>query len=288
MSASIAPDVHRIVDASRDAGRGLVWSEVMRAFVQDLRKRGYSVLTLRDYRSDIAQLSTMTQVLPEEVDEDVLQEAWFGLKRAGFGAAVLRRKRAAHHSFLQFIKSRRRPEPLAVALWRMAASEPPADRVLLGLIITAGVRLSEIPAMEGRDIRLRSGTIRIRDGMRILPLHPALRAVFDLSRNEVPLVPFRPLLPGITGFPVNARTMHARFRRIARRLGWPALRPDEVRRDVAAHLMASGTPHGLVAAFLARDRGRPVAPRRGRFLDLTCLEPRLVTLPLIVSASNEQ
>ena len=154
MSASIAPDVHRIVDASRDAGRGLVWSEVIRSFVQDLRKRGYSVLTLRDYRSDIAQLSTMTQALPEEVDDDVLQEAWFGLKRAGFGPAVLRRKRAAHHAFLQFLKSKRRPEPLAVALWRMAASEPPADRVLLGLIITAGARLSEIPAMEGRDIRL--------------------------------------------------------------------------------------------------------------------------------------
>jgi hypothetical protein len=74
--------------------------------------------------------------------------------------------------------------------------------------------------------------------------------------------------------------MHARFRRIVRRLGWPVLRPDEVRRDVAAHLMSTGTPQGLVAAFLARDRGRPVAPRRGRFLDLTCLESRLETLPL--------
>ena len=51
--------------------------------------------------------------------------------------------------------------------------------------------------------------------------------------------------------------------------------------------MAAGTPQGLVAAFLARDRGRPVAPRRGRFLDLTCLEPRLETLPLVVPDSNE-
>jgi site-specific recombinase XerC len=287
MSASIAPGAQRLVDAPRDAGRGLLWSETIRAFVQDLRKRGYSVLTLRDYRSDIAQLSTMTQAVPDGIDDGVLEEVWFALKRAGFGAAVLRRKRAAHHSFRQFLKERKRSEPLAVALWRRAAGEPAADRLLLGLIITAGARLSEIPAMEGRDVRLRSGTIRIRLGMRILPLHPALRELFDLARNEVPLVPFRPLLPGITGFPVNARTMHARFRRIARRLGWPALRPDEVRRDVAAHLMAAGTPHGLVAAFLARDRGRPVAPRRGRFLDLTCLQPRLETLPLLAPASND-
>ena len=152
--------------------------------------------------------------------------------------------------------------------------------MLLGLIIATGARLIEIPAMERRDIRLKNNTVRIRSGLRILPLHPSLRDLFEQVRNEVPLVPFRPLLPGINGFPVNARTMHARFRRLARRLGYPTLRPDEVRRDVAAHLITMGTPHGLVAAFLARDRGRPVAPRRGGFLDLTCLEPRLIQLPL--------
>jgi site-specific recombinase XerC len=272
---------HGLAEAPPGAGaRGLIWSETLRSFVQDLRKRGYSVLTLRDYRSDIAQLSTIARVLPDDLDENALEEAWFALKRASFGAAVLRRKRAAHHSFLQYLRERRRPEPLAVALWKRAAGEPAADRVLLGLIIAAGVRLTELPSMEGRDIRLRGGTVRIRRGMRILPMHPALRDLFEATRSEVPLVPFRPLLPGINGFPVNARTMHARFRRIVRRLGWPALRPDEVRRDVAAHLMSSGTPQGLVAAFLARDRGRPVAPRRGRFLDLTCLESRLETLAL--------
>lgn len=278
---SAITEVHGLPEAPPSAGaRGLIWSETLRAFVQDLRKRGYSVLTLRDYRSDIAQLSTIARVVPDDLDESVLDEAWFALKRASFGAAVLRRKRAAHHSFLQFLRERRRPEPLAVSLWKRACGEPAADRVLLGLIIAAGVRLTELPSMEGRDIRLRSGTVRIRRGMRILPMHPALRDLFEASRIEVPLVPFRPLLPGVNGFPVNSRTMHARFRRIVRRLGWPALRPDEVRRDVAAHLMSSGTPQGLVAAFLARDRGRPVAPRRGRFLDLTCLESRLETLPL--------
>jgi hypothetical protein len=58
------------------------------------------------------------------------------------------------------------------------------------------------------------------------------------------------------------------------------VRPDDLRRDVAAHLIAEGTPMGLVAAFLARDRGRPVAPRRGRMLDLECIAPRLDRLPL--------
>jgi integrase len=280
MSARVASDRSRLAETPDTASLGLAWSEALRAFAHDLRKRGYSALTLRDYRGDIAQLSTLTRAAPLEVDEALLETASLALRRAGFGPAVLRRKRAAHHSFLQFIRERDRPEPLAVSLWKGASQEPAADRILLGLLIATGARLTEIPSMEGRDIRLRSGTVQIRRGMRILPLHPALRDLFEASREEVPLVPFRPLLPGINGFPVNARTMHARFRRLCRRLGWPHLRPDEVRRDVAAHLMVAGTPHGLVAAFLARDRGRPVAPRRGRFLDLTCLQPRLELLPL--------
>jgi integrase len=279
MSATFAPEASRPLEIP-GAQRGLVWSEAIRAFVYDLKKRGYSMLTLRDYRSDIAQLSTMTPGLPADVTEAVVEGVWETLRRSGFGAAVLRRKRAAHHSFMQFVRERHRTEPLCVTLWDRARAEPAADRVLLGLVVAAGVRLLELPSMEGRDIRLRSNTVRIRHGLRILPLHPALRDLFEEVRNEVPLVPFRPLLPGVNGFPVNARTMHARFRRLARRLGFPALRPDEVRRDVAAHLMASGTPHGLVAAFLARDRGRPVAPRRGGYVDLTCLEPRLVLLRL--------
>jgi integrase len=280
MSATIAPDAQRLLETPATVSRGLLWSEAIRAFVHDLKKRGYSVLTLRDYRSDIAQLSTLVPAVPVEVDDAVIEDAWCALRRAGFGAAVLRRKRAAHHSFMQFVRERGRPEPLSVTLWRRSVTEPAPDRVLLGLLVATGARLIEIPAMEGRDVRLKSNTIRIRSGLRILPMHPALRELFDEVRNEVPLVPFRPLLPGANGFPVNARTMHARFRRLAKRLGFPALRPDEVRRDVAAHLMATGTPPGLVAAFLARDRGRPVAPRRSGFLDLTCLEPRLVQLSL--------
>lgn len=280
MAARVASDGSRLAEMPGTGSLGLLWSEALRAFAYDLRRRGYSALTMRDYRSDIAQLSTLSPATPSEIDDESLETAWLALRRAGFGPAVLRRKRAAHHSFLQFMRERDRTEPLAISLWKGAAGEPAADRILLGLLIAAGARLTEIPSMEGRDIRLRSGTVQIRHGMRILPLHPALRDLFEASRQEVPLLPFRPLLPGINGFPVNARTMHARFRRLCRRLGWPNLRPDEVRRDVAAHLMASGTPHGLVAAFLARDRGRPVAPRRGRFLDLTCLEPRLDQLPL--------
>ena len=121
MSPIIAPDASRLLETPATVNRSLLWSEAIRAFVHDLRKRGYSVLTLRDYRSDIAQLSTMMPVLPSQVDEALIEEAWHTLRRAGFGAAVLRRKRAAHHSFAQFLRERNRAERICVTLWNRAA-----------------------------------------------------------------------------------------------------------------------------------------------------------------------
>ncbi|HYC78787.1 MAG TPA: hypothetical protein VEI02_14275, partial [Planctomycetota bacterium] len=105
-------------------------------------------------------------------------------------------------------------------------------------------------------------------------------------RREAPLLAFRPILPGANGFPVNTRTLHARFRRLAQRIGAPTLRPDDLRRELAAHLVEQQVPQGLIAAFLARDRGRPVAPRHGQMTDLTCLAERLGSFPLGAEAES--
>lgn len=263
-----------------DSVRDTAWEEAERNFVVDLRRRGYSLLTLRDYQGDVERLRAEVDAAPAELrpaDVDRTLAAWAA---GGMSAGILRRKRSALRGFLAFLgRSEERTLPAAEAWSRLMRLAAP-DRLMVALVAAAGARLHELCALEGRDLRSRSGVVRFREGLRIVPMHPALRLVVDDARREMPLVAFRPVLPGHNGFAVNTRTMHARFRRAAIRLGAPDLRPDDLRRELAAHLTARETPQGLVAAFLARDRGRPLAPRRGGLADLTCLSERIASYPL--------
>jgi site-specific recombinase XerC len=258
----------------------LAWQEALRSFLVDLRGRGYSLLTLRDYQGDVERLRRVAAVAPAELTGEAVAAALETWRTEGVAPSVLRRKRSALRGFLSFLG--RSPERIcsAAELWRRAAGEPAEDRLLIGLVTAAGARLPELCAVEGRDLKVRARVVRLRAGLRLVPMHPALAALLEELRHETPWAPFRPVLGGRHGFPVNVRTMHARFRRLVTRLGVPDLNPDHLRREVAAHLVGLRTPQGLVSAFLARDRGRPVAPRNGALADLTCLAERLASFPL--------
>ncbi len=279
MNSTLAVRPRVSADMGWSHDRNMDWSDAIRDFVAHLRTRSYSRLTLRDYQVDLAQLATLIRVAPTDVRAGDFDAIAAELHDLGFGASVLRRKRAAHRAFVDFMATRNRAQPISLELWRAATTAPATERVLLGLLTAGGVRLGEIAALEGRDVRLRTETLVVRRGMRIVPLHPALADLFVNFENEVPLMPYRPLLAGLNGFAVNTRTMHARFRRMMVRLGHPSIRPDDLRRDVAAQLLQLGTAPGVVGAFLGRDRGRPVAPRRGKLVDLTSMSARLTAIP---------
>jgi integrase len=201
------------------------------------------------------------------------------LEEEGFDLPIRRRKISAYLRFLDFIRSRKELELVGPKVLDRARNLRPQDRVLLSLNYLAGFRLSEIAHLEGRDVRLKKGTLVTRLGYRIVPLHPALKALFLELRDQLALAPYRPILTGVTGYPLNSRTLHARFQRLALRIGRPDLRPDTLRREASAYLTRLGAPPGLVRAFLGKDRGRPMAPRQGRMLDLLCLADRLARLP---------
>ncbi|HMS15921.1 MAG TPA: tyrosine-type recombinase/integrase [Planctomycetota bacterium] len=154
-----------------------------------------------------------------------------------------------------------------------------SDQVLVAAISYAGLRPCELVQLEGRDIRMKQDLITCRSGMRVIPMHPTLKEVLLRYRREFPQPPYRPLLPGPNGFPVNTRTLHARFRRLMTRIGLPDVCPESLRRDTAARLRAMGAPPGLVRAFLGKDQGRACAPRRGQHNDLTSLRQRLFRVP---------
>ncbi|HYC79098.1 MAG TPA: site-specific integrase, partial [Planctomycetota bacterium] len=123
----------------RRAALDLAWTEALRCFLIDLRRRGYSLLTLRDYQSDVMRLRRFAgDAAPSEVTGahvDAALETW---RRVGFGLPVLRRKRSALRSFLRFQEERRRTAGRVADLWARASKLPAADRLLFGFVAAAG------------------------------------------------------------------------------------------------------------------------------------------------------
>ncbi|MAG56817.1 MAG: hypothetical protein CMJ83_11040, partial [Planctomycetes bacterium] len=219
---------------------------------------------------------------PTRLDETHLRQMERILETEGMPLHARRRRVSAWRKFLRFLHERTSALGLGAALIQTAKRESHGDRLLLGLVALVGLRLCEIAALEGRDIRPRKRQIVSRFGFRIVPLHPWIESLFIEARRREPIAAYRPLLPGPNGFPVNARTLHSRFSRTMTRLGHPGLKPDTLRREASELLTRMGTPPGLVQAFLGKDRGRPIAPRRGRLVDLTCLRDRINRLPTAV------
>lgn len=253
----------------------------------DLRRRGYSLLTLRDYHGDLAQFAHFVPVEPEQVETAHIDTLVPHLLQLGCGEAVVRRKKAAVAGFIAWKESAKAGSDVGTVVWDRLRGASGEDRILVGLLLFTGVRLSHAGGVEGRDIRLKAESITFRNACKILPLHPKLRDLFLELRHAFPLATYRPVIPSPRGFSLHERTLHARFRRLMRKIGMPKVRPEDLRREAAAHLLRQGTPDGLVSAFLGRDRGLPVAPRKGRFIDLRCLKPRLDTFLQETAARRE-
>lgn len=264
----------------RPPGWAQRWSQAAAAFDADLEARGYSTYTRRDYRTDVLRLGVRLGIPPEQLGSRHLKDADAVLQQEGLSLAARRRRLSALGRFLEFQAARHRPKPLGPRVLQAVADQSPLDRLLVALVYLAGLRLPEVAGLEGRDIQLKKEVLTTRLGYRRLPLHPCLKTELVALRTVLPLAAYRPVVSGANGFAVNARTLHGRFQRLMGRVDMPQVKPEALRREVAVYLMTRGVPPGLVTAFLGRDRGRPVAPRKGRLVDLTCLRDRLANLPV--------
>lgn len=271
------PDFRHPGRADRPRHQALSWERSIRAWLIDLRRRGYSLLTLRDYHGDVIQFFHFVDVQADEVATQHIESVVPHLVRLGCGDAVIRRKKAAVHSFILWKAAVASGKSLSATIWERVQHEPAQDRLLVALLLFTGVRLSQVTTVEGRDIRLKAGSVTFRSSWRILPLHPKLRDLVVELRTSMPIISYRPIIQSPRGFNLHERTLHARFKKLVERLGFPDARPEDLRREAASHLLQAGTPDGLVSAFLGRDRGMPIAPRKGKYIDLRCLKPRLET-----------
>ena len=263
-----------------DRARFLEWVRVTEAFSRDLATRGYSAFTLRDYRSDVLRLGLELDLSPDDVRGEHLETVEEILVRCGVGKTARRRRLSAFNRFLAYQLTRRALPVAGPSMLRAAAQSSPVDHLLVALVYLGGLRLAEIVHLEGRDVRMKKVTLTSRLGYRLIPMHDHLHRVLGGLRDHQPIAAHRPIMQGAKGFPVNTRTLHGRFQRIAKRAGLVRVKPDVLRRETAAHLIGEGAPRGMVQAWLGNDRGELLAPRKGRLSDLTSLRPRLSSVPL--------
>lgn len=275
MSSAVMAALAPAREVRSDVVRGDVWGEAVAAFSRLLLLRGYSRFTVRDYSSDVFRLAKLVGGPPLGLRAEHVAEAACCDRSSGLAVQTQRRRASAYAMFHAWM---RQDPALNGALPRLLAADSPLDlneRLLVALTGLAGLRLSEIRHLEGRDILLRTQVLRSRQGWRIVPLHPELLRLLEAHTAQRPLHSFRALVMGPCGYSVHERTLHGRFRRIAQRCEVSTLTPDLLRRTSAEKLRGIGTPQTLVRAFIGQERTQPLAPRSGQFADLSCIRDKI-------------
>ncbi|MSR75236.1 MAG: hypothetical protein EXS14_07190 [Planctomycetes bacterium] len=257
------------------SARGESWGDAVARFSRVLLTRGYSRFTVRDYTSDVFRLAGQVDVLPEKLCAEHISRTEHTDHVAGLAVQTQRRRASAYAMFHAWI--RQDPALGDPAALLLAENSPlvAEERMLVALTALAGLRLNEIRHLEGRDISVRQQVVRSRMGWRIIPMHPELLRLIEEHAASRPLHSYRALIMGPSGYRVHERTLHGRFHRMAVRCEVPTLTPDMLRRATAERLRVLGTPPTLVRAFIGLERSQPLAPRRGQFIDLSCMRERI-------------
>jgi integrase len=150
-----------------------------------------------------------------------------------------------------------------------------ARHAILATLVLAGVRISELCGLEGRDVDLAGRRIRIRReitksdaGVRVIPLVPGLRDVLVAHRAERPYGPADFVFATRTGRPNHPDNVRARIVAPAH------ARADELLAAREALSIERLTPHTLRRTFASILAECGVSPRRAMYL-LGHTDPKL-------------
>lgn len=232
------------------------------AFLAYLRaERGASAHTLRAYRGDLESLAAgmgTRSILTADVGD---LRGW--LAAGPRAPASVQRRIAAVRSFFRWalreklverspaerIRPPRTQRPLPRVLEVDEASrlaeEPPSarDRALFEVAYGAGLRVSELVALNTADVDFSTGTIRVWRGKggkdRVVPVGtPALDAIRAMltardGSGEA-------LFLGRRLTRLGVRSAYEIISRQARNLGIPDVHPHALRHSFATHLLANG------------------------------------------------
>ncbi len=246
--------------------------QLLDGFEDHLRaERGASPHTLRAYRRDLERLqeslAARDRTLLDAALPDLRRHLAM-LARAAPSAASTRRRQAAYRSFYRWcVLTGRRADSPAERLASPRASLPvprfldvveaqavverPAqegvlrlrNKAVLELLYGAGLRVSEVAALDRRDVDLDERLVRVRQGKgrkeRLVPFGPpavsALRAWLAVAPPDQVA-----LFTTVRHNRCTARTLHRIVRDAGRQHGIADVHPHMLRHSCATHLLGGG------------------------------------------------
>jgi integrase/recombinase XerD len=258
----------------------------------------------RDLAAFAATLATRKVRRPEAIDGEAVRAHLAVLARRGLAPRSQARALAAIRGYLRFlvrehrndgddvrtVRVRRPPSRLPGALGKAdvtrlvedtpyAARRPLRDRALLEVMYATGLRVSEVAALTGTQVRLQEGFVTVlgKGGKeRVVPLgRRAKEALASYLETERPRLlggrtsPYVFVRPG--GKPLSRQSIWKLVRRRARAAGvHTRVTPHTLRHTFATHLLGGGADLRVVQALLGHaDIGTTqiythVAPERLR------------------------
>lgn len=129
------------------------------------------------------------------------------------------------------------------------------NRRVIFLALYAGLRISEVAALEWRDIDLADGTILVREGKygrdRMLPLHTALRAELERMRAEE-RQPYHAVAGQRDGSHITYKSMGHVFERWLRERGITAS-AHQFRHSFATQMLRNGANLKVIQELLGHE-----------------------------------
>ena len=279
-----------IAEKNKVVSEGLMY-DYLRGFLECLTvQKNYSVHTLKSYREDLQEFidfaeafNNGTQITPDSVNTILMRRFLSGLKERGLSRNSIARKLAATRSFYKYLnkeelalenipaaistpkKDKRLPkflyyEEIEALLQAPDIKKPLGmrDRAMLEVLYAAGLRVSELVAINYGDIDFGIGYVRVLgkgQKERLVPLgQPALDAVrkYIFARSgKYSLDKTAPLFLNARGGRLTDRSVR---NIIDKYIGQAAISkqisPPSIRHSFATHLLDAGADLRSVQEFL--------------------------------------
>lgn len=270
------------------------WEEACLQFESYLRdERGRSAHTVRAYVADarsLCQFATSREVSAPEGMSLALLRSWLAaLTRDGRSRATVARRAASVRAFTAWCTRRglmsadpgeRLASPkagthLPVVLDQSAAARvmehaavasddglpvSVRDRAIVELLYATGIRVSELCAIDMRDLDLERRTVRVTgkgDKQRVVPFGlPACRAVIDWLSVRGELIGSRSgqaVFVGARGGRIDPRTVRGIVHRLTDQAGVASISPHALRHSAATHVLEGGADLRAVQELLGHS-----------------------------------